>query len=242
MSTEVTLVHAQSHEDAAREGNTAMTDAEAPDSRAAGRRAAEERVSVPRMIFQAISWVLLIVVALLAVVVVVVPLVTGAKPYTILTGSMAPQYPPGTLVVVKPVDVEDINLGDIITYQLESGKADVVTHRVVAVGAAADGEPLFITRGDANDGDDPEPVREVQIVGKLWYSVPYIGWINNVVTGQARAYALPVVVGGLFVYGIVAIVISARDRRREKAALARGTRRAAADEAAPESDPADPAR
>jgi signal peptidase len=202
-----------------------MTDAEAPATRGDARRAEEERVSIPRMVFQAFSWVLLLLVALLAIVVVVVPLVTGAKPYTILTGSMVPQYPPGTLVVVKPVDVEEINLGDVITYQLESGKADVVTHRVVAVGAAADGSPLFITRGDANDADDPEPVQPVQIIGELWYSVPYIGWINNVVTGQARAWAIPVAVAGLFVYGIVLFAMSFRDRRRAKAALERGTRR-----------------
>lgn len=195
-----------------------MTDADAPVSRAEVRRAREERVSLPQMVFQAVSWVLLILVALLAIVVVVVPLVTGAKPYTILTGSMVPQYPPGTLVVVKPADVAEINLGDVITYQLESGKADVVTHRVVAVGAAADGSPLFITRGDANDADDPEPVRPVQVVGKLWYSVPYIGWINNVVTGQARAWAIPVAVAGLFVYGIVLFALSFRDRRRARAA------------------------
>lgn len=199
----------------------AMTRADAPDPRAAGRAARredEERVSFVRMFFQAVSWILLIAVSLLAIVVIVVPLVTGAKPYTVLTGSMQPLYPPGTLVVVKPAEPDEINLGDVITYQLESGKPEVVTHRVVAVGTAADGTPLFITRGDANDGDDPDPVRPVQIVGKLWYSVPYIGWINNVVTGQARAWALPIAVIGLFAYGVVTIALSFRDRRREKAA------------------------
>ncbi len=180
----------------------------------------DERVSFPRMLLQALSWVLLAAVALLAVIVVVVPLVTGAKPYTILTGSMAPEYAPGTLVVVQPAEADEINLGDVITYQLESGKPEVVTHRVTAVGAAADGSPLFITRGDANDADDPEPVRPVQVVGKLWYAVPHIGWINNVVSGQARAWALPVVVAGLFVYGIVAIGLGFRDRRRAYAEAA----------------------
>lgn len=206
---------------------TLTTDLEIPASRSAARASADERASVPRMILNAISWVLLALVALLAVVVVLVPLITGAKPYTILTGSMAPEYPPGTLVVVEPADASEINLGDVITYQLDSGRPEVVTHRVVSVGAAADGEPLFVTRGDANDADDPDPVMPVQIVGKLWYAVPYIGWINNVVSGEARAWALPVVVGALFVYGIVTLAIGARDRRRAKLALARGTRRAA---------------
>lgn len=212
-----------------RERNVVMTDAETPASPDGG--ADDDSVSFPRMVFQAISWVLLLLVSLLAIVVIVVPLATGAKPYTILTGSMEPQYPPGTLVVVKPVDVSEINLGDVITYQLESGKPQVVTHRVVAVGAAADGTPLFITRGDANDADDPEPVQPVQIVGELWYSVPYVGWINNVVTGQARAWAIPIVVAGLFIYGIVLLAMGFRDRRRAKAATAREAATAAPAEA-----------
>lgn len=201
------------------------TDAAAPPSRSATRRAArEERVSIPRMIFAGISWALLVLVALVAIVVVVVPAVTGAKPYTVLTGSMVPNYPPGTLVVVRAVDVSEINLGDVVTYQLESGKPEVVTHRVVAVGEAADGSLIFTTKGDANDAADPKPVTPVQIVGKLWYAVPYIGWINNVVTGQARAWVLPVVVGILFVYGVGTYVVAARDRRRAKLARERGTR------------------
>ena len=207
-----------------------IIDIEAPATRSA-RPADDDAVSIPRMILTGLSWALLVLVAAVAVVVIVLPVVTASKPYTVLTGSMVPAYSPGTLVVVTPTDAADINLGDVITYQLESGKPTVVTHRVVAVGAAADGEPLFITRGDANDADDPEPVRPVQIVGKLWYSVPYIGWINNVVTGEARAWSLPIVVAVLFVYGVATIVIGARDRRRAKAALARGTRRVAPSEA-----------
>lgn len=227
--------HARRHAEASTERVIAMTRADAPDPRAAGRAAdraarreeGEDRVSFVRMLFQAVSWILLIAVSLLAIVVIVVPLVSGAKPYTVLTGSMEPLYPPGTLVVVKPAEPAEINLGDVITYQLESGKPDVVTHRVVGVGAAADGTPLFTTRGDANDGDDPDPVRPVQIVGELWYSVPYIGWVNNVVTGQARAWALPIAVAGLFIYGLVTIGLGFRDRRREKVAA----REAAATEA-----------
>lgn len=212
------LLDAAAQHSAPDEESAAMMDAESTGAPAPEAAADEDRVSIVRMLLQAVSWVLLILVSLLAIVVVVVPLVTGAKPYTILTGSMEPLYPPGTLVVVQPAEAEDINLGDVITYQLESGKAQVVTHRVVGVGADADGTPVFITRGDANDADDADPVMPVQIVGKLWYSVPYIGWINNVVTGEARAWAIPIVVGGLFVYGIVTILLGFRDRRREKAA------------------------
>lgn len=184
--------------------------------------APEERVSVWRMLGAGISWVLLLIVAVLAIVVVVVPAVTGSHPYTVLTGSMEPQYPPGTLVVVRDVDPAEIAIGDVITFQLRSGEPQVVTHRVVGVQLAVDGETTFVTQGDANNTADLDPVRAVQVVGRLWYAVPYIGWINNVVTGPVRAWAIPLAAGGLFAYGVVLFVQAARERRRAAAGIHSG--------------------
>src|SRR5205085_154239 len=59
--------------------------------------------SILRGIAQGISWVLLVFLLVVATAVIVVPAVTRSTPYTILTGSMVPTYPPGTLVIVKPV-------------------------------------------------------------------------------------------------------------------------------------------
>ena len=199
-----------------------VSDAAAAASRSGNRRSAQERVSVPRMLRTALSWAVLALVALLAVVVVIVPLVSGSKPYTVLTGSMVPQYSPGTLVVVKPADISEIGLGDVITYQLESGRPEVVTHRVVGIGAAADGEPLLITRGDANDADDADPVRGVQIVGKLWYSVPYIGWVSNWINGEARGFVVPIIAGGLFAFAIWMLISGMIDKAKKRKAVASG--------------------
>ena len=63
---------------------------------------------------------------------VLLPRMAGATPYTVLTGSMTPNLPPGTLVVVRPVDAGTIGTDSVITYQLASGEPEVVTHRVVA--------------------------------------------------------------------------------------------------------------
>ncbi len=192
------------------------------------REKAATRGSLRRMVWAGISWALLIAVAALAVVVIAVPAIGGAHPYTVLTGSMVPAYPPGTLVVVRPVDPADIAIGDVITYQLHSGEPQVVTHRVVAIQLAADGELTFVTQGDANNLADEAPVRAVQVVGRLWYAVPYIGWINNVVTGSFRAWAIPLAAGGLVVYGAVLFTSGWRERTR--------TRRAAAHAQASEQD------
>ncbi|MFL6025080.1 MAG: hypothetical protein ACJ72O_17190, partial [Marmoricola sp.] len=73
---------------------------------------------------------LVVVVLALAV---VVPKLGGATSYTILTGSMRPHMPPGTLVVVKPDKPDQVRVGDVLTYQIESGKKAVATHRVERV-------------------------------------------------------------------------------------------------------------
>ena len=86
--------------------------------------------SIFKGIAQGISWVVLLFLIVVAMAVIVVPALTHSTPYTILTSSMVPTYPPGTLVIVRPVAVDDIHIGTVVTYQLESGKPEVVTHRV----------------------------------------------------------------------------------------------------------------
>jgi signal peptidase len=159
--------------------------------------------------------VLLTAVAALAAAV-AVPRLAGATPYSITTGSMRPAYPPGTLVVVKPVPIDEIRIGDVITYQLESGEAPVVTHRVVEVGTNLDGDARLVTQGDANDIPDAEPVRPVQVKGRLWYSVPYLGYVNNVVGGDERRIGVYLVAAGLFGYAAYMFVSAGRERRRTR--------------------------
>lgn len=165
-----------------------------------------------------LSFGLLAFVLLLASVVVVVPAVSGSTPYTILTSSMEPGLPPGTLVIVKPIEPTDIRIGTVITYQLDSGEPEVVTHRVVEIQSPnlPGGDPSFITKGDANSAPDAQPVMTVQLRGAVWYSVPLIGWVNNVVNGDLRAIVIPLVAGLLFLYAGWSIVTSRIDKRRRQ--------------------------
>ena len=173
-------------------------------------------------IIQGISWVLLAFLIVVAMAVIVVPALTRSTPYTILTSSMVPTYPPGTLVIVKPIAIDDIHIGTVVTYQIDSGKPDLVTHRVVAVNQPnlVGGEPTFVTKGDANDVADAKPVQHVQIRGAVWYSVPYIGWINNFVNGDMRSVIIPVFAGALFVYAGYQLVSARIDRKRQREAAA----------------------
>lgn len=145
---------------------------------------------------------------------VLVPRLGGATPYTVLTGSMRPHYPPGTLVVARPVPVDDLRVGDVVTYQLRSGEPTVVTHRVTAIGVAVDGETVLRTRGDANRADDPAPVRAVQVRGRLWYAVPGLGRVVNQLDVTERRAGTWAVAAGLAGYGAWMFASAGIERRR----------------------------
>lgn len=146
---------------------------------------------------------------------VVVPRLAGATPYTVLTGSMRPGLPPGTLVVAKPVDPADIGVGDVVTVQLRSGEPVYVTHRVVEVQQRLDGKTQFVTKGDDNDVADSELRLPEQIRGRLWYAVPYLGRLNTAISGSQRQLGVYAVGGALVLYALVMFTGAARDRRRE---------------------------
>lgn len=165
---------------------------------------------------QVVSWLLIIVLLGVLVVTVLVPRVAGATPFTVLTGSMEPNLPPGTLIVTKPVPAEDIKIGEVVTFQIESGKPQVVTHRVIAVRQTEKGQPEFLTQGDANSIPDEgwRPAESVR--GVLWYAVPKLGYANNILTGDQRQLGVYVVAGFLILYSLGLFTGDARDRRRSK--------------------------
>lgn len=158
---------------------------------------------------------LLIAILGIAALAIVVPAATGSTALTVMTSSMEPGLPPGTMVVVRPTDVSEIVPGDVITYQLSSGEPTLVTHRVTQRLLTADGEPLFITKGDNNPAEDLSPVQPVQVRGTVWYSIPYIGWLTNVITGDIRGLIIPVAAIGLFGYAVWMLISWIRDRARK---------------------------
>jgi signal peptidase len=173
-------------------------------------------MKVVRFASQVVLWLVILTALAAVALAVAVPRIAGGTPYTVLTGSMEPGLPPGTLVVVRPVDPEDIAVGDVITFQLESGKPAVATHRVVAVGTRLDGEQVFTTQGDANGAPDRNPVRTVQVQGRLWYSVPYLGHLNSALTGKQRQGAVLVVSVLLAGYAAFMFVGAVRDGVRRR--------------------------
>ena len=157
------------------------------------------------------SWALSAALLALVLLTVVVPRLSGATPYVILTGSMRPTIGPGALVVVRPVEVADVRVGDVVTYQLHSGEPTVVTHRVVGVGRTSAGEVVLSTQGDANGSPDAAGVLGPQVRGTVWYSLPWVGRLGALLSPAQHELALRL--GALGLLGYSAVVLW-RGRRR----------------------------
>lgn len=165
-----------------------------------------------------LGWLVILSITAVLLTAVLVPRVTGATPYSVVSSSMEPAYPPGTLVVVRPTPFEDLRVGDVVTYQLESGEPAVATHRVESFTVDMTGERRAQTRGDANPAPDREPVREVQVQGRLWYHIPYVGYVNDLISGQQRQQVQVALITFLVLYSAYMFTSAARDRRQRRLA------------------------
>ena len=161
----------------------------------------------------AISGALLLLVLVLFALLVIVPKVTGATPLTVLTNSMEARLPPGTLIVVRPVNTDDLMIGDVATYQMHSGQPGVITHRIIAISSSTNGTRSFQFQGDSNSLPDPDLVPSAQIQGRLWYSVPLMGYASNFFSGETRALIIAAVAASLLGYSAVMLVRGIRVTR-----------------------------
>ncbi|MFJ4039009.1 signal peptidase I [Microbacterium sp. NPDC090007] len=164
-----------------------------------------------------VGTVLLAFVSLFALITVIIPLLMGAQTYTVLTGSMQPGMPPGTLIAVRQTAIDDVRIGDVVTYQIRSGDPAVVTHRVVGAIRSTGGERLLVTRGDANDTDDP-PVQREQLRGTVVLAVPYLGYPGVLLGGQERGAVVAAVGVAVVGYGLALLIIDLLRSRRGRGA------------------------
>ena len=182
--------------------------------------AAPAEKSLRHYIGLALSGSLLVIVLALGVLVIVVPAISGGTALTVLTQSMEPKLPPGTLIIIRPTPIGDIKIGDVLTYQIKSGQPEVVSHRVISRSDDTTGRATFITKGDNNDLPDAKPVQKVQIKGTLWYSIPWLGYVNNLVGGQGRSLLIPLVAVALLIYAGYMLASSAAGSLKKKRSVA----------------------
>jgi signal peptidase len=101
------------------------------------------------------------------------PIPGNYKVLVVQSGSMEPKIKTGSIVVVKPE--KDFKIGDVITFGPYSKTKAPTTHRIYDVKVVG-GETVYITKGDANNAPDTREIKKADIVGKVLFSVPYLGY------------------------------------------------------------------
>lgn len=139
---------------------------------------------------------LLLLIAILICIPLTVPRLAGYQIYNVISGSMEPAIPVGSLVYVKQTAPSEIQKKDVIAFRSASEEEAIITHRVVSNNSVA-GE--LITKGDANAKEDMEPVHYSNVLGKVTLSVPVLGGI------LAAIVTLPgkIAVGSVIVLALV---------------------------------------
>ena len=147
-----------------------------------------------RWVGRALSWVALVCVVLVAGLM-VVPTLLGYERYVIVSGSMDPAIPTGSVVYDKVVPVDELEVGDVITFvpPPEYGIDAPVTHRIVDIAKSTSGAPVFRTKGDANDSldawrmvpDKPGLPRVEHHIEKLGYVYMFLSkrWVQLLLIG-----------------------------------------------------------
>jgi len=121
-----------------------------------------------------VSSVIYLLIAV-AIVVALLPMVVGFRPVVVLSGSMEPAYPVGSIIYYKAARYEEINPGDAITFRIGGGA--LATHRVIEKDEVT-GE--FMTKGDNNPTEDVNPIAYADVVGKTAkIAIPYAGVVST---------------------------------------------------------------
>lgn len=93
--------------------------------------------------------------------------ILGYNYKTVLTGSMEPAIPVGSIVITK--EQSSYEMEDIISFQ---EKGSIITHRIIRID-----RERYITKGDANNVADTEEVQQKQILGKVILTIPLLGYL-----------------------------------------------------------------
>ena len=91
--------------------------------------------------------------------------VFGFSSAVVLTGSMYDVIEPNDIVIARSQN--DYQVGDIIMF--DNGTS-VVTHRIVKIQL-----DKYVTKGDANNVSDKEPVSKEKIIGRVILIIPKMG-------------------------------------------------------------------
>lgn len=145
--------------------------------------------------------------------------VFGNQALIVRSGSMEPNIPVGSVIVVRNSDNTAGNLydvGEVISYKHDANT--IITHRVVGMEKTPRGYE-YITKGDANEEADGWVVKEENILGKNYFTIPEFGKLLAFARSQ-YGFPLLIILPAVFVIlmefiNIISEVLNVRKRRNQ---------------------------
>lgn len=130
-----------------------------------------------------------------------IPDIMGYSMLRVLTGSMKPEMPEGTLLVVKHLDAEEVQEGDVISFYSADPSLDgmVNTHRITRI-EQKDDSYIIYTKGDANKSEDAYPTDEKHLIGKVI-------WKNYMLGSLVRLISNPLIFVPIIIAPLVLILL-----------------------------------
>jgi signal peptidase I len=165
-------------------------------ARGAARRAARTSRSFRRR--TVVMWTATVLLALMVAATLLFQ-ASGGRWFVVQTPSMGTTAPVGALLLTTPVLIEDVEVGDVVTFHPSTTPDETYTHRVIGVGA--DG---LTTRGDINGATDPWKTDQAHLLGEATTILPGFGWL---------ARGLPLLVAGLVIVTILTRLIGSPTHR-----------------------------
>ncbi|MDP2741323.1 MAG: signal peptidase I [bacterium] len=127
------------------------------------------------MFYKIVYWSFLFFIGIIGLLLLVssFPISGNIKFLTVQSGSMSPAIKTGSVVMISPA--KDYKIGDVITFgQMSKSKAPI-THRINDIKVVG-GNPVYITKGDANNATDIKEIQKKDVIGKVLFNVPYFGY------------------------------------------------------------------
>ena len=116
--------------------------------------------------------------------------------FVVSSGSMEPAIPTGSVIYTEQVsNYSTLSQGDVITF--EDGD-HFTTHRISDIHRDSGGYS-FTTKGDANEDPDPEPITQDRVVGEVFLSIPYLGYLLNSLDTRAGLILLVIIPASIII-------------------------------------------
>lgn len=144
---------------------------------------------------------ILLILVIVACIPLTVPRLMGYQLYTVVTGSMEPEIPVGSMVYVKSIVPKEIKEKDVIAFYGGRDTNAIITHRVIDNNVISG---QITTKGDANKTEDMNPVSYSDVIGIVEYTIPKAGALAQTFTSAQGKIAAASVVGAAVLLHIVA--------------------------------------